>query len=140
MKLARPKIVLLVHLRAIRHPFGQKNFGIFLISSIAAKKDEPKCPLLSVLAGSLMCISLTMMSLTESSICSSPKPMSLSGCFSTPSPNTRLSSSSSSSGVRSLRRKRCASNYLMGTARVPFESHTLEKCLSPLAPSTSTSR
>ena len=69
-----------------------------------------------------------------------PEPMDLSGCFSTPSTNTSLSSSSSSSGVRSLRRKQRASNYLMGTARAPFKSRTLEKSLSPLAPSTSTFR
>ena len=69
-----------------------------------------------------------------------PEPVDLSGCFSTPSPNTSLSSSSSSSGVRSLRRKQRASNYLMGMARAPFKSRTLEKSLSPLAPSTSTFR
>ena len=65
--------------------------------------------------------------------------MDLSGCFSTPLPNTS-SSSSSSSGVRSLSRKRHASNYLMGTARGPFKSRTLEKSLSPVVPSTSISR
>ena len=39
-----------------------------------------------------------------------------------------------------LQRKRRASNYLMSTARVPFKSRALKKSLSPLAPSTSTSR
>ena len=87
-----------------------------------------------------MCVSLTRMSSTESSTCSSPEPMELSGCFSTPlrpSPNTSSSSNSSSSGVRSLRRKRRTSNYLKGTARAPYKSRTLGSSLSPVAPSTS---
>ena len=140
MKLARPKIVFTGLPEGYQTSFWAGNFRIFIISSIAVKKDEPKCPLLPILAGSLVCVTLTRMSSTESSICSSPKPMDLSGCFSTPSPNTNSSSSSSSSGVRSLRRERRASNYLMGTAKAPFMSRTLEKSLSPLAPSTSTSR
>ena len=132
MKLARPKIVFTGLPEGYQTSFWAEDFGIFMISSIATKKDEPKCPLLPILAGSLVCVSLTTMSSTESSICRSPEPMDLSGCFSTPSPNTSLSSSSSSSGVRSLSRKRRASNYLMGTARAPFKSRTLEKSLIPL--------
>ena len=77
-----------------------------------------------------MCIFLTKMSSTESSTCSSLEPMDLSGCFSTPSPNTSSSSSSSSWGVRSLMKKWHASNYLMGTARAPVKSRTLEKSCS----------
>ena len=78
-----------------------------------------------------MFVYLTTMSSTESSICSSPEPMDLSGYFSTPSPNTSSSSSSSSLGVRSLSRKR-HSNYLMGTARAPFKSRTYGRNLSAL--------
>ena len=87
-----------------------------------------------------MCVSLTRMSSTESSTCSSPEPMELSGCFSSPSrpsPNTSSSSSNSSSGVRSLRRKRRTSNYLKGTARAPYKSRTLGNSLIPVAPSNS---
>ena len=87
--------------------FWAGNFRIFIISSIAVKKDEPRCPLLSILAGSLVCITLTMMSSTESSLCSSPEPMDLSGCFSTPRPilvsplaaAARTSGASGGSGV-----------------------------------------
>ena len=82
-----------------------RNFGIFIISSIASKKDEPKCPFLPILAGSLECVSLATMSSTESSIFSSSEPMDLSGCYSTPSPKSSSPSSSRSSGVRSLSRK-----------------------------------
>ena len=140
MKLAWPTIVFTGSPEGYQTSFWTNNFGLFIISCIATKNDEPKCPLVPILAGSLVCVSLIMMSSTELSICSSPKPMGLSGCFSTPSSNTRSSSSSSSSGVRSLRRKRCVSNYLMGTASAPFESRTLEKSFSSLASSTSTSR
>ena len=140
MKLEWPKIVFTGLPDGYQTSFWAENFGIFMISSIDAKKDELKCPLLPILAVFLVCVSLTTMSSTESSICSSPEPMDLSGCFSTHSPSTSSSSSSSSSGVRSLRRKWHASNYLMGTARAPFTSCTLDKSPSPLAPSTSTSR
>ena len=88
MKLARPKIVFTGLPEGYQTSFWAENFGIFIISSIAVKKDEPKCPLLPILAGSLVCVSLTRMSSTESSTCSSPEPMDLSGCFFKPSPNT----------------------------------------------------
>ena len=86
MKLARPKIDFTGLPEGYQTSFWAGNFGIFIISSIAVKKDELKCPLLPILAGSLVCVTLTMMSSTESSICSSPEPMDLSGCFSTPHP------------------------------------------------------
>ena len=88
----RPKIVFTGLPEGYQTSFWEENFGIIIISSIAAKKDEPKCPRLPNLAGSLVCVSLTMMSSTESSICSNPEPMDLSECFSTPSPNTSSSS------------------------------------------------
>ena len=81
------------------------------------------------------------MSSTESPHFSSPEPMDISGCFSSPSCsslNTSSSSSSSSPGVRNLRRKQRASNYLKGAARAPFRSHTLDKSVSPLAATSST--
>ena len=130
-EVARPKIVFTGLPEGYQTSFWTEDFGIFIISFIAAKKDDPKCPLLPIYAGSLVCVSLTTMSSTESSICSSPEPMDLSGCFSKPSPNTSLSSSSSSSGVRSVRKRR-ASNYLMGTARATFKSRTYGRNLSAL--------
>ena len=139
MKLRERKSYLLVYLRAIRHPFGRKTMEYSLLVPLPTKRMNRNA-LSYRFWRVLVCRSLTRMSSTESSICSSPKPMDLSGCFSTPSPNTNSSSSSSSSGVRSLRRERRASNYLMGTAKAPFMSRTLEKSLSPLAPSTCTSR
>ena len=81
MKLARPKIVFTGLPEGYQISFWAEDFGIFNISSIASKKDELKCPLLPILAGSLVCISLTTMSSTESSFCSSPDSMDLSGCF-----------------------------------------------------------
>ena len=57
--------------------FWEENFVIFIISSITTKKDESKCPLLPILAGSLECIKWATMSSTESSICSSPEAMDL---------------------------------------------------------------
>ena len=107
MKLARPKIVFTGLPEGYQTSFWAGNFRIFIISSIAVKKDEPKCPLLPILAGSLVCVTLTMMSSTESSLCSSPEPMDLSGCFSTPRPilvsplaaAARTSGASGGSGV-----------------------------------------
>ena len=81
MKLARPEIVFTGLPDGYQTSFRAEDFGIFNISSIAAKKDKLKCPLLPIMAGSLVCVSLTTMSSTESSICSSPEPMDLSGCF-----------------------------------------------------------
>ena len=71
MKLVRLKIVFTGLPKGYQTSFWAENFGIFIISSIAAKKEEQKFPLLPILAGSLVCISLTTMSSTESSICSS---------------------------------------------------------------------
>ena len=131
MKLTRLKIVFTGLPEGYQTSFWAENIGIFIISSIAAKTDKPKCPLLPILASSLMCVSLTTMSSTESYICSSPEPMDLSGCFSTPLPNTSSPSSSSSLGVRSLSRKRCASKYLMARLEHP-SSHALWRNLSAL--------
>ena len=104
---ARTKIVFSGLPEGYQTSFSQATHGIFIISSIADKKDESKCPLFRFWRV-LVCDSLTRMSSTESSTCSSPEPMDLSGCFFKPSPNTS-SSSSSSSGVRSLRRERRSS-------------------------------
>ncbi len=72
MKLARLKIVFTGLPEGYQTSFWAENFVIFIISSIAVKKGEPKCPLLLILVGSLVCVSLTMMSSTESSVCSFP--------------------------------------------------------------------
>ena len=62
MNLARPNIVFTDLPEGYQTSFRVKNCVIFIISSIAAKQDELTCPLLTILAGSLVCVSLTMMS------------------------------------------------------------------------------
>ena len=52
IKFAEQKLSLFFHLRAIYQEFFLvANMGIFIISSIAAKKNVSKCPLLPILAG-----------------------------------------------------------------------------------------
>ena len=139
MKLVWPKSSLLIYLRAIRHLFGRKTLEYLLLVSLPPKR-RTKMPSLTNF-NRFSRVRLFYYDVFDRIVyLQLPEPMDHSGCFSTPSPNTSLSSSSSSSGVRSLRRKQRASNYLMGTARAPFKSRTLEKSLSPLAPSTSTFR
>ena len=137
---ARTKIVFTGLPEGYQTSFWPATHEIFIISSIADKKDESKCPLLPVLAGSR--VALWLGCLRQNCLFATP-PNRWTSQDASPHPRPMLYnsfSSSSSSDVRSLRRKRCPSNYLMGTAKVPFKSLTLEKSLSPLAPSTSTSR
>ena len=51
-EVARTKIVFTGLPEGYKTSFWPENHGIFIISSIADKKDESKCPLLPVLAGS----------------------------------------------------------------------------------------
>ena len=136
MKFAERKSSLFLYLRAIGNPFWRQTWEYSLLVPLLPKRTNQNA-LSYRFWRVFVCVSLTRMSSTESSTCSSPELMDLSGCFSSPlrpSPNTSSSSSSSSSGLRSLRRKRRASNYLKGTARAPYKSRTLGKPLSPLAP------
>ncbi len=128
MKLRERKSYLLVYLRAIRHPFGRKTMEYSLLVPLPTKRMNRNA-LSYRFWRVLVCGSLTRMSSTESSTCSSPEPMDLSGCFFKPSPNTS-SSSSSSSGVRSLRRERRSSIWW---ARLERPSrHALWRNLSAL--------
>ena len=47
-EVARPKIVFTGLPEGYQTSFWAEDFGIFIISSIAVKKDEPKCPLLAI--------------------------------------------------------------------------------------------
>ena len=47
-EMARPKIVFTSLPEGYQTSFWTEDFGISIISSIAAKKDEPKCPLLPI--------------------------------------------------------------------------------------------
>ena len=137
MKFAKQKLSLLFYLRDTRDPFWWQISECSLLVQLLSKGTNGSA-LSYQIWWVLVCISLTRMSLTELSSCSSSEPMDFSGCFSShlqPSSNSSSSSSSNSSGLRSLSWKRWASNYLKDMARAPFKSRTLEKFLSPLAPS-----
>ena len=47
-EVARPKIVFTGLPEGYQTSFWAEDFGIFIISFIAAKKDKPKCPLLPI--------------------------------------------------------------------------------------------
>ena len=47
-EVARPKIVFTGLPEGYQTSFWAEDFGIFIICFIAAKKDEPKCPLLPI--------------------------------------------------------------------------------------------
>ena len=47
-EVARPKIVFTGLPEGYQTSFWAEDFGIFIISSIAAKKDDPKCPLVPI--------------------------------------------------------------------------------------------
>ena len=125
-EVARPKIVFTGLPEGYQTSFWAEDFGIFIISSIAAKKDDPKCPLTNLGRFSRVRVfdynvfdRIVYLQLPRAN-----GPLTFAQYYSS-------SSSSSSSGGRSGR-KRHASNYLMGTARAPFKSRTYGRNLSAL--------